>query len=108
MILQVIAAAAPTKGCSLDLMDHERVVIRYRTSFHLAELHQRGLQRLVVREVLRVPVEAVVPLVAGALVIVPPTAPFFRVGPMRIVVVRRVPGLRRLARDKAVVEYHRT
>ena len=89
-----------------DLVDHEGVVVGRGAAFHLAELGEDVFEGSFVGEVGGRFVELVVPLVAGALVLIPPVAPFFFVGAMELVVPGLEPGLRGVARrcDEAVVE----
>ncbi len=89
-----------------DLVDHEGVVVGCGAALHLAELGEDFFEGGFVGEVGGGFVELVVPLVACALVLIPPVAPLFLVAAMELFVPGFVPCLRGLARrrDEAVVE----
>src|SRR6202012_185212 len=77
---EVVACAAVLPVGVGDLVDHQRVVVGSGAAFHLAVLGEDILVGGFVGVLGGGLVELVVPLVAGALVIVPPGSPGFFVG----------------------------
>ncbi len=103
---EVVAVAAVHEVGLGDLVDHEGVVVGCGAAFHLAELGEDVFEGGLVGEVGGGFVELVVPLVARALVLIPPVAPFFFVAAVELFIPWFEPCLRGLARrgDEAVVE----
>ena len=82
------------------------MVVGCGAAFHLAKLCKNFFPRTLIGKVSRRFVELVVPLVARALVLIPPVAPLLLVAAMELRVPRFVPCLCGTAwwRDEAVVE----
>ena len=106
---EVVAVAAVHEVGLGDLVDHEGVVVGCGAAFHLAELGEDVFEGGLVGEVGGGFVELVVPLVACALVLIPPVAPsssslrwslpgFKTTYPLIVKAPWFVPGLRGLAR----------
>ena len=103
---EVVAVAAVHEVGLGDLVDHEGVVVGCGAAFHLAEFGEVLAVGRAIGEVGGGFVELVVPLVACALVIVPPEGEGLLVGAVNRIVPGFVPCLRGVAgwRREAVVE----
>ncbi len=104
----VVAVAAVHKVGLGDLMDHEGVVVGRGAALHLAELGEDAFGGRLIGEVGGGFVELVVPLVACALMVVPPEGEGFLVRAMDVVIPGLVPGLRGVAgrgREAVVEDY---
>ena len=99
--------ADPRSARVSQLMQHQRVVVRRGAALHLAELADGLALRRLVGELRRRFIELVVPLIARALMLVPPAAPLLLIAAMQLGVPWREPGLRGGTRrcDKAVVQH---
>jgi len=94
------------KLAALDLANHQRMIVRDGAAFHFAKFDQSGLQWLAISEVFAVLVKVVIPLIARALMVVPPAAPGLHVAAVQLFAVGFVPGLRGVSRDESVIEHH--